>query len=324
MKKALITGVTGQDGSYLAEFLLKKNYEVHGIVRRSSSFNRGRIEHLLKSSDMAALKKLNLHYGDMTDTPSLNKLLSEVEPDEVYNLAAQSHVAVSFETPEYTGQADAIGPLRILDTIKSCGLGETCRFYQASTSELFGKVVETPQTESTPFHPRSPYAIAKLSGEHYLRYYKENFHLDYVSLRYSNVFGPRQDPYGESGVIAIFCNLLLQKKSPIINGDGEQTRDFIYIEDVVRANILALQPDCKSGVFNIGTEKETTINNLTKQLLKASGQRIEIKYGPARKGEQRKSVICHQKIYETVGWKPNKTLEEGLIETYRYFSTFRL
>ena len=137
LKKALITGVTGQDGSYLAEFLLKKKYEVHGIVRRSSSFNRGRIEHLLKSYDMAALKKLNLHYGDMTDTPSLNKLLSEVEPDEVYNLAAQSHVAVSFETPEYTGQADAIGPLRILDTIKSCGLGETCRFYQASTSELF-------------------------------------------------------------------------------------------------------------------------------------------------------------------------------------------
>ena len=158
MKKALITGVTGQDGSYLAEFLLEKKYEVHGIVRRSSSFNRGRIEHLLKNSN-GPFNKLNLHYGDMTDTPSLYKLLSQVKPDEVYNLAAQSHVAVSFETPEYTGQADAIGPLRILDCIKSLDLVKTCRFYQASTSELFGKVVETPHRESTAFDARSPYAI---------------------------------------------------------------------------------------------------------------------------------------------------------------------
>ncbi len=155
MKKALITGVTGQDGSYLAELLLEKNYEVHGIVRRSSSFNRGRVEHLLKNSDHP-LKKLNLHYGDMTDTPSLNKLLSQVGPDEVYNLAAQSHVAISFETPEYTGQADAIGPLRILDSIKSLGLGKTCRFYQASTARSRKHRKQNPPPFTLGAHMRSP------------------------------------------------------------------------------------------------------------------------------------------------------------------------
>lgn len=161
MTKALITGVTGQDGSYLAEFLLEKGYEVHGIKRRSSSFNTSRVDHIYedKNLDNAQFK---LHYGDLTDSSNLTRLLSEIEPDEVYNLGAQSHVAVSFDAPEYTSDVDAIGTLRLLEAIRFLGMEESTRFYQASTSELYGLVQETPQKETTPFHPRSPYGVAKM------------------------------------------------------------------------------------------------------------------------------------------------------------------
>ena len=160
MKKALITGITGQDGAYLAEFLLKKGYEVHGVRRRSSSFNTGRIDHLYRDIHDDGVNMF-LHFGDMTDGSSLLKIIQKTEPDEIYNLAAQSHVAVSFEQPEYTANSDALGTLRILDSILSLGIQSTTKFYQASTSELFGKVQETPQSETTAFYPRSPYAVAK-------------------------------------------------------------------------------------------------------------------------------------------------------------------
>ena len=158
MKKALITGVTGQDGSYLAELLLEKGYEVHGIKRRASSFNTSRIDHLYQDPHEKNVR-FKLHYGDMTDATNLIRIVQEVQPDEIYNLAAQSHVMVSFKTPEYTANADSLGTLRLLEAIRILGLEKTCRFYQASTSELFGKVVETPQTEETPFYPRSPYCL---------------------------------------------------------------------------------------------------------------------------------------------------------------------
>ena len=161
MKKALLTGITGQDGSYLAEFLIKKGYEVHGIRRRSSSFNTGRIDHLFKDRHSKDAQ-LFLHYGDMTDSSSISSILKSIQPDEIYNLAAQSHVRVSFEEPEYTANADALGTLRILESIRLLGLTDKTKFYQASTSELYGLVQETPQNESTPFYPRSPYAAAKL------------------------------------------------------------------------------------------------------------------------------------------------------------------
>src|SRR5574337_717670 len=160
-KRALITGITGQDGAYLAEFLLDKGYEVHGLRRRSSLFNTDRIDHLYKDPHEPGVK-LFLHYGDLTDSTNLIRIVQEVQPDEIYNLAAQSHVAVSFETAEYTANADALGTLRLLEAIRILRMQETVRFYQASTSELFGKVAETPQTENTPFYPRSPYAAAKL------------------------------------------------------------------------------------------------------------------------------------------------------------------
>lgn len=166
-KTALITGITGQDGSYLAEFLLEKNYTVHGIIRRSSSFNTGRIDQIFD--------KVNLHYGDLVDSSNLTSIMAKVRPDEVYNLGAQSHVKVSFEEPEYTGQTDGLGVQRILDAIRTAGLEKTTRFYQASTSELYGKVQEVPQTETTPFYPRSPYAVAKLYAYWMVVNYREAY-----------------------------------------------------------------------------------------------------------------------------------------------------
>ncbi len=175
MKKALITGITGQDGSYLTEILLEKGYEVHGIIRKSSSFNTGRIEHLYKDPEILN-KKLFLHYGDVVDTSNLNRILEKIAPDEIYNLAAQSHVKVSFELPDYTGQVDALGTLRFLDAIREVGLKKV-KLYQASTSELFGKVQEVPQTEKTPFYPRSPYGVAKLYGYWIIVNYREAYNL---------------------------------------------------------------------------------------------------------------------------------------------------
>ena len=174
MKKALITGITGQDGSYLAEFLLKKGYEVHGIKRRASSLNTQRIDHIFEDphSDNIHLK---LHYGDLTDSSNLTRIIRDIEPDEVYNLGAQSHVAVSFEAPEYTADVDAMGSLRILEAIRFLGLENKTRFYQASTSELYGLVKETPQTENTPFHPRSPYAVAKMYAYWIAVNYRESY-----------------------------------------------------------------------------------------------------------------------------------------------------
>ena len=175
MKKALITGITGQDGSYLTEILIEKGYEVHGIIRRSSSFNTGRLEHLYANKEILN-KKMFLHYGDLVDTSNLNRLLEKIEPDEIYNLAAQSHVKVSFEVPDYTGQVDALGTLRFLDAIREVGLKQV-KFYQASTSELFGKVQEVPQSETTPFYPRSPYGVAKLYGYWIIVNYREAYNI---------------------------------------------------------------------------------------------------------------------------------------------------
>ena len=177
-KIALITGITGQDGSYLAEFLLKKGYKVHGILRRSSSFNTGRIEHLYLDEwvrDMRRKRLINLHYGDMTDSSSLIRIIGMVKPTEIYNLAAQSHVKVSFEVPEYTADVDAVGTLRLLEAVRILGMEKSTRIYQASTSELFGKVCEVPQTENTPFNPRSPYACAKVYGYWITRNYRDSY-----------------------------------------------------------------------------------------------------------------------------------------------------
>ena len=256
MRKALITGVTGQDGSYLAEFLIDKGYEVHGLVRRASSFNRGRIEHLRMNAKTQSTK-LHLHYGDMTDTPNLSRLISSIRPNEIYNLAAQSHVGISFKTPEYTAQVDALGPLRILESIISSGQLDTCRFYQASTSELYGQVKEVPQTESTPFHPRSPYAVAKLYAHWITVNYREAFGLYALNGIMFNHESPRRGENFVTRKIALsLANILAGKQEKLILGNLDSKRDWGYAKDYVEGMWLALQQEkAEDYVFATGTQK---------------------------------------------------------------------
>ena len=247
MKKAIITGITGQDGSFLAELLLDKGYEVHGIIRRSSSFNTGRIEKLYIEDlieDMHKKRRVHLHYGDMTDAMSIVRLIREVVPDEIYNLAAQSHVKVSFEVPEFTADADATGVLRILEAVHFLGMEKTCRIYQASTSELFGKVQEVPQKETTPFYPRSPYAVAKLYGYWIVRNYRESYGMfatngilfNHESERRGETFVTRKITLGASRIKHGF-----QKKLYLGNLDAK--RDWGYAKDYVECMYRILQQD---------------------------------------------------------------------------------
>lgn len=242
-KRALITGITGQDGSYLAEQLLGLGYEVHGIIRRSSSFNTGRIDHLYQDPHNKNVR-LFLHYGDLTDSSNLNRLLEQIAPDEIYNLAAQSHVQVSFEVPEYTAEVDAIGTLRFLDAIKEVGLKNKTRFYQASTSELFGKVQEVPQTEKTPFYPRSPYAIAKLYAYWAVVNYREAYGLHASNGILFNHESPRR---GETFVSRKITRAATRIKEGLQDclyiGNLEAKRDWGYAPEYTEAMRLMLQQD---------------------------------------------------------------------------------
>lgn len=242
-KRALITGVTGQDGAYLAELLLAKGYEVHGLKRRASSFNSERIDHLYHELDEAA-PGVHLHYGDLTDSLSLLRVIQQVKPDEIYNLAAQSHVAVSFEEPEYTANADGIGALRILEAMRSLGLGDRCRFYQASTSELYGLVRETPQRETTPFHPRSPYGVAKL----YAYWISVNYREAYGMYACNGILFNHESPIrGETfvtrkitrGLARAVCGL----QHGLYLGNLDARRDWGHARDYVEAQHLILQQD---------------------------------------------------------------------------------
>ncbi len=239
MKKALITGITGQDGSYLAELLLAKGYEVHGVVRRSSSFNSGRIDHLYRDPHETGVK-LFLHYGDLNDASSINKLLRDIRPDEIYNLGAQSHVRVSFDVPEYTGEVDALGAVRILEGIRETGLNT--KFYQASSSELFGKVVETPQTETTPFYPRSPYACAKAYAYYITVNYRESYNLFACNGILFNHESPRR---GETFVTRKITRAATKIKLGLQNclylGNLDAKRDWGFAGDYVEAMWLMLQ-----------------------------------------------------------------------------------
>ncbi|MBL4863204.1 MAG: GDP-mannose 4,6-dehydratase [Crocinitomicaceae bacterium] len=243
MKRALITGVTGQDGAYLAEFLLEKGYEVHGIKRRSSSFNTGRIDHLFHDPHEKG-KPFILHHGDMTDSSSLMHIIQKVQPDEIYNLAAQSHVAVSFEEPEYTANSDALGPLRILEAIRSLGLESTTRFYQASTSELFGKVQEVPQKETTPFYPRSPYAVAKM----YAYWITVNYREAYGIYACNGILFNHESPVrGETFVTRKITRALVRIKLGLQKclylGNLNAKRDWGHAKDYVEMQWLMLQQD---------------------------------------------------------------------------------
>lgn len=252
MKKALITGVTGQDGSYLAEFLLEKGYEVHGIKRRSSSFNTQRIDHIYEAPNVDGAK-FKLHYGDLTDTSNLTRLISNIQPDEVYNLGAQSHVAVSFEAPEYTADVDALGTLRLLEAIRFLGFEKSTRFYQASTSELYGLVQETPQSETTPFHPRSPYAVAKMYAYWIAVNYRESYGMFACNGILFNHESPRRgETFVTRKITRGLANIATGLEQCIYMGNIDSLRDWGHAKDYVRMQWMMLQQD-KPEDFVIAT-----------------------------------------------------------------------
>jgi len=269
MKKALITGITGQDGSYLAELLLEKGYEVHGIKRRSSSFNTERVDHIYETS-----KNFYLHYGDLTDSTNLIRLISEIKPDEIYNLGAQSHVQVSFETPEYTANSDAMGPLRLLEAIRILGMENTVRFYQASTSEMFGLVQEVPQKETTPFYPRSPYGVAKLYGHWITKNYREAYGMYACSGILFNHESPRRGETFVTRKIVLGLDAISKGKQSVLQlGNLNALRDWGHAKDFVRAMWLMLQQDTPDD-FVIATGEQYSVRQFVEESGKYFGMNI--------------------------------------------------
>lgn len=328
MKKALITGVTGQDGSFLAEFLLGKGYDVHGLMRRTSTEKKERIEHILNNS------AFHLHYGDMTDSLSIVKIVQKVKPDEIYNLAAQSHVHVSFDEPEFTANADGIGTLRILEAVRLCGLEKSCRIYQASTSELYGKVEKCPQDEKTPFHPYSPYAVSKLYAFWIAKEYREAYGM-YVSN--GILFNHESERRGETFVtrkITIAASKIalgLQKK--LYLGNLSSLRDWGYAKDYVECMWLILQHDvpddfviatgtqysvrdfCAYAFRNVGIELEWKgVGVDEKGIDKATGRTIvEVSPDFFRPTDVVNLWGNPTKAKEKLGWNPSKTSLEKLV-----------
>ena len=313
MKKALVTGITGQDGSYLAELLLEKGYEVHGIVRRASSFNTARLEHLYKDP-LVDNTNLYLHYGDLADAVQLVKLLYDLQPDEIYNLGAQSHVRVSFDIPEYTGDVTALGAVRILEAVREAGLVEKVRFYQASSSDMFGKVQAVPQTESTPFWPRSPYACAKVCAHWLTINYRESYDMHASSGILFNHESPRR---GETFVTrkitraATRIKLGLQKK--LILGNLDSKRDWGYAKEYVEAMWLMLQQD-KPDDYVIATNQTHTVREFLEETFACLDMDYEEFVGFDKKYERPAEVDLligdPTKAREQLGWEPKTTFKE--------------
>jgi GDPmannose 4,6-dehydratase len=274
MKKALITGITGQDGSYLAELLIEKGYEVHGIIRRSSSFNTQRIDHLFNDRGISG-SRFFLHHGDVVDSSSINRLLDKIEPDEIYNLAAQSHVKVSFDVPDYTAQVDALGTLRFLDAIREVGLGKETRFYQASTSELYGKVQEIPQSESTPFYPRSPYGVAKLYGYWIVKNYREAYNLFAVNGILFNHESPRRGETFVTRKITIAASkIALGLQNKITLGNLNAKRDWGYAPEYCEGMWRILQYN-NAEDFVLATGETRTVREFCDLTFKELGIELE-------------------------------------------------
>jgi len=339
MKKiALITGITGQDGSFLAEFLLGKGYEVHGILRRSSSFNTGRIEHLYLDEwirDMKNQKTIQLHYGDMTDSSSLIRIIQLIQPDEIYNLAAQSHVKVSFDVPEYTAEADAVGTLRLLEAVRILGMEKKVRIYQASTSELYGMVQETPQKETTPFYPRSPYGVAKLYGFWITKNYRESYDMFAVN---GILFNHESERRGENFVtrkITLAAARIVQGyQDKLYMGNLNALRDWGYARDYIECMWLMLQHHTPED-FVIATGKTHTVREFCTLAFREAGMEltwedeglqekgIDIKTGKTivevnpkyfRLAEVDRLLGDPTKAMTLLGWNPEKTPFEQLVK----------
>ncbi len=274
MKKALITGITGQDGSYLTEFLLKKGYEVHGIIRRSSSFNTSRIDHIYQDPHDKN-RRLFLHYGDLTDTSNIVRIISDIKPDEIYNLGAQSHVAISFESPEYTADVDAIGTLRILEAIRFLGLQNHCRFYQASTSELYGLIQETPQTENTPFYPRSPYAVAKLYAYWISINYREAYGIYACNgILFNHESKRRGETFVTRKITRILSRIFYGLDDCLYLGNLDSLRDWGHAKDYVEMQWLMLQQD-EPKDYVISSGEQISVRDFVNKAAKKIGIEID-------------------------------------------------
>ncbi|KAJ3293940.1 hypothetical protein HK104_004096 [Borealophlyctis nickersoniae] len=272
-KVALITGITGQDGSYLTEFLLSKGYTVHGIIRRSSSFNTGRIEHLYTDPHQGS--RMVLHYGDLTDSTALVHIISKVQPTEIYNLGAQSHVKVSFDMAEYTGEVDGVGTLRLLDAIRTCGLANGVKFYQASTSELYGKVVETPQRETTPFYPRSPYGVAKLYAYWIVVNYREAYGMFACNGILFNHESPRRgQTFVTRKITRAVANIHLGREQCVYLGNIDARRDWGHARDYVEGMWLMLQQDVPED-YVLATGETHSVRSFVEKAFKVTGVTIE-------------------------------------------------
>ena len=336
-KVALITGVTGQDGSFLAEFLIEKGYEVHGIIRRSSSFNTERIEHLYFEEwvrDMKRGRALNLHYGDMTDSSSLIRIIQQTQPDEIYNLAAQSHVKVSFDVPEYTAETDATGTLRLLEAVRILGLEKKTKIYQASTSELFGLVQEIPQRETTPFYPRSPYGVAKLYGFWITKNYRESYGMFAVNgILFNHESERRGETFVTRKITLAAARIAAGEQDKLYLGNLSALRDWGYARDYVECMWLMLQHDTPED-FVIATGEQHSVREFTERAfhevgidLRWEGEDIEergidiatgrvlVEVDPKyfRPAEVETLLGDPTKAKERLGWNPSKTSFEELV-----------
>jgi len=336
-KVALITGVTGQDGSFLAEFLIEKGYEVHGIIRRSSSFNTERIEHLYFEEwvrDMKRGRALNLHYGDMTDSSSLIRIIQQTQPDEIYNLAAQSHVKVSFDVPEYTAETDATGTLRLLEAVRILGLEKKTKIYQASTSELFGLVQEIPQCETTPFYPRSPYGVAKLYGFWITKNYRESYGMFAVNgILFNHESERRGETFVTRKITLAAARIAAGEQDKLYLGNLSALRDWGYARDYVECMWLMLQHDTPED-FVIATGEQHSVREFTERAfhevgidLRWEGEGVEergidiatgrvlVEVDPKyfRPAEVETLLGDPTKAKELLGWNPSKTTFEELV-----------
>ena len=335
---ALVTGITGQDGSFLAEFLLGKGYEVHGIIRRSSSFNTGRIEHLYLDEwirDMKNQKTIQLHYGDMTDSSSLIRIIQLIQPDEIYNLAAQSHVKVSFDVPEYTAEADAVGTLRLLEAVRILGMETKVRIYQASTSELYGMVLETPQKETTPFYPRSPYGVAKLYGFWITKNYRESYGLFAVNgILFNHESERRGETFVTRKITLAAARIVQGYQDKLYMGNLNALRDWGYARDYIECMWLMLQHHTPED-FVIATGKTHTVREFCTLAFHEAGMEltwegeglqekgidaktgktiIEINPKYFRLAEVDRLQGDPTKAMTLLGWNPEKTSFEQLVK----------
>ena len=336
-KVALITGVTGQDGSYLAEFLIEKGYEVHGIIRRSSSFNTERIEHLYFEEwvrDMKRGRALNLHYGDMTDSSSLIRVIQQIQPDEIYNLAAQSHVKVSFDVPEYTAETDAVGTLRLLEAVRILGLEQKTKIYQASTSELFGLVQEVPQRETTPFYPRSPYGVAKLYGFWITKNYRESYGMFAVNgILFNHESERRGETFVTRKITLAAARIAAGEQDKLYLGNLSALRDWGYARDYVECMWLMLQHETPED-FVIATGEQHSVREFTERAFQEVGitlrwegegvdekgidtatGRVLVEVDPKyfRPAEVETLLGDPTKAKTLLGWNPRKTSFEELV-----------